>query len=95
MALTADCSLQGQQYHSFELAKNRDPEKEGSPAFLSAFAVHPVSDGTLMYRLHKRFSALELERAYSEIEQLQVSERESGFPGTRVPGSQGTRDVHV
>lgn len=26
-----------------------------------------------MYRLHKRFSALELERAYSEIEQLQVS----------------------
>lgn len=26
-----------------------------------------------MYRLHKRFSTLELERAYSEIEQLQVS----------------------
>lgn len=66
-------SLQGQQYRSFELAKNRDPEKEGSAAFLSAFAVHPVSEGTLMYRLHKRFSALELERAYSEIEQLQVS----------------------
>ncbi|XP_032954774.1 chondroitin sulfate glucuronyltransferase isoform X2 [Rhinolophus ferrumequinum] len=63
---------QGQHYRSFELAKNRDPEKEGSPAFLSAFAVHPVSEGTLMYRLHKRFSALELERAYSEIEQLQV-----------------------
>lgn len=35
--------------------------------------MHPVSEGTLMYRLHKRFSALELERAYSEIEQLQVS----------------------
>lgn len=69
----ADRSLQGQQYRSFELAKNRDPEKEGSPAFLSAFAVHPVSEGTLMYRLHKRFSALELERVYSEIEQLQVS----------------------
>uniref|UniRef100_A0A6I8NEC0 Hexosyltransferase n=1 Tax=Ornithorhynchus anatinus TaxID=9258 RepID=A0A6I8NEC0_ORNAN len=64
---------QGQQYRSFELAKNRDPEKEGSAAFLSAFAVHPVSEGTLMYRLHKRFSALELERAYSEIEQLQVT----------------------
>lgn len=66
---------QGQQYRSFELAKNRDPEKEGSSAFLSAFAVHPVSDGTLMYRLHKRFSALELERAYSEIEQLQAQIR--------------------
>lgn len=26
-----------------------------------------------MYRLHKRFSTLELERTYSEIEQLQVS----------------------
>ncbi|XP_060052813.1 chondroitin sulfate glucuronyltransferase isoform X1 [Erinaceus europaeus] len=63
---------QGQQYRSFELAKNGDPEKEGSPAFLSAFAVHPVSEGSLMYRLHKRFSALELERAYSEMEQLQA-----------------------
>lgn len=43
-----------------------------------------------MYRLHKRFSALELERAYSEIEQLQVSpgprlEVRGGF---RRPGSQ-------
>ncbi|XP_029089503.1 chondroitin sulfate glucuronyltransferase isoform X2 [Monodon monoceros] len=66
---------QGQQYRSFELAKNRDPEKEGSSAFLSAFAVHPVSEGTLMYRLHKRFSALELERTYSEIEQLQAQIR--------------------
>ncbi|KAF5911460.1 chondroitin sulfate glucuronyltransferase [Diceros bicornis minor] len=66
---------QGQQYRSFELAKNRDPEKEGSSAFLSAFTVHPVSEGTLMYRLHKRFSALELERAYSEIEQLQAQIR--------------------
>lgn len=35
--------------------------------------MHPVSEGALMYRLHKRFSALELERAYSEIEELQVS----------------------
>lgn len=26
-----------------------------------------------MYRLHKRFSTLELEQTYSEIEQLQVS----------------------
>ncbi|XP_057618078.1 chondroitin sulfate glucuronyltransferase isoform X2 [Chionomys nivalis] len=66
---------QGQQYRSFELAKNRDPEKEGSSAFLSAFTVHPVSEGTLMYRLHKRFSALELERAYNEIEQLQAQIR--------------------
>ncbi|KAM9077318.1 chondroitin sulfate glucuronyltransferase isoform 3-T4 [Megaptera novaeangliae] len=70
---------QGQQYRSFELAKNRDPEKEESSAFLSAFAVHPVSEGTLMYRLHKRFSALELERAYSEIEQLQKQRLLNGY----------------
>lgn len=32
-----------------------------------------------MYRLHKRFSALELERTYSEIKQLQVrGQRGSG-----------------
>ncbi|XP_007948320.1 chondroitin sulfate glucuronyltransferase [Orycteropus afer afer] len=66
---------QGQQYRSFELAKNRDPEKEESSAFLSAFTVHPVPEGALMYRLHHRFSALELERAYSEIEQLQAQIR--------------------
>ncbi|KAM8932637.1 chondroitin sulfate glucuronyltransferase isoform 2-T2 [Lycaon pictus] len=70
---------QGQQYRSFELAKNRDPEKEGSSAFLSAFAVHPVSEGTLMYKLHKRFSALELERAYGEIEQLQKQRLLNGY----------------
>lgn len=83
-----DRSLQGQHYRSFELAKNRDPEKEGSSAFLSAFAVHPVSEATLMYRLHKRFSALELERAYSEIEQLQVSGEPRGREGecSRCPG---------
>ena len=90
MALIGLMVLQGQQYRSFELAKNRDPETERSSAFLSAFAVHPVSEGTLMYRLHKRFSALELERAYSEIEQLQVS-RGSGLQvggHFRPPGSQ-------
>lgn len=82
---------QGQQYRSFELAKNRDPETERSLAFLSAFAVHPVSEGTLMYRLQKRFSALELERAYSEIEQLQVS-RGPMVAGQRVLQMSGLTD---
>lgn len=91
VALIGFMILQGQQYRSFELAKNRDPETERSLAFLSAFAVHPVSEGTLMYRLHKRFSALELERAYSEIEQLQVS-GEPRVAGQRVLPTSGLTD---
>lgn len=91
MALIGLMVLQGQQYRSFELAKNRDPETERSSAFLSAFAVHPVSEGTLMYRLHKRFSALELERAYSEIEQLQVS-RGPGVASQRALQTSGLMD---
>lgn len=47
-----------------------------------------------MYRLHKRFSALELERAYSEIEQLQVSgqpaEGRLTLPRLTAPGRRGS-----
>ncbi|XP_029443103.1 chondroitin sulfate glucuronyltransferase [Rhinatrema bivittatum] len=63
---------QGLRYYSFELGKNSDPVKEDSADFLKAFSVHPVSDVTLMYRLHKRFSEIELERTYEEINQLQL-----------------------
>ena len=60
------------RYQYFELGKNADPEREDSPQFRSALAVHPVSEPSLMYRLHKRFSQLELEWTYQQIEQLQV-----------------------
>ncbi|XP_039609164.1 chondroitin sulfate glucuronyltransferase [Polypterus senegalus] len=63
---------QEMQYRYFELGKNSDPEREDSPEFKNAFTVHPVSDPTLMYRLHKRFSEIELERTYLQISQLQV-----------------------
>uniref|UniRef100_A0A8D0HAW3 Hexosyltransferase n=1 Tax=Sphenodon punctatus TaxID=8508 RepID=A0A8D0HAW3_SPHPU len=66
---------QGQHYHSYQLAKNADPEKEEGEEFQAAIAVHPVSEGTLMYRLHKRFSRLQLDRAYLEIQQLQAQIR--------------------
>ncbi|XP_043923506.1 chondroitin sulfate glucuronyltransferase [Protopterus annectens] len=63
------------QYQYHELRKNADPDKEDSLQFINAMAVHPVRDSVLMYRLHKRFSEIELERAYNEIEQLQIQIR--------------------
>lgn len=66
------CLLQGQHYHTYELAKNTEPEKEEEEEFQAALAVHPVSDMTLMYRLHKQFSRIQLDRVYQEIQDLQV-----------------------
>ncbi|XP_030402436.1 chondroitin sulfate glucuronyltransferase isoform X2 [Gopherus evgoodei] len=66
---------QGQHYYSYELAKNADLEKEESEDFQAALTVHPVSEGTLMYRLHKHFSRIQLDRAYQEIQQLQMQIR--------------------
>ncbi|NXX77346.1 CHPF2 glucuronyltransferase, partial [Urocolius indicus] len=67
--------LQGQHYHTYELAKNVEPEKEEDEEFHTALAVYPVSDVTLMYRLHKHFSRIQLERAYQEIQDLQMQIR--------------------
>lgn len=50
-----------------------DPERESDPRFKVAFTAHPVLDPVQMYRLHKHFAQLELEKTYQEIEQLQVS----------------------
>lgn len=66
------CDSQGMTYRYFELGKNADPEREDSAEFKNAFTVHPVSEPNLMYRLHKRFSHIELERTYQQIQQLQV-----------------------
>lgn len=59
-------------YRYFELGKNADPEREDSVQFKNAFTVHPVSEPNLMYRLHKRFSQIELEWTYLQIQQLQM-----------------------
>ncbi|XP_072307157.1 chondroitin sulfate glucuronyltransferase [Eucyclogobius newberryi] len=59
-------------YRYFELGKNADPEREDSPQFKKAFTVHPVSEPNLMYRLHKRFSHIELDWTYGQIQQLQI-----------------------
>ncbi|KFV12503.1 Chondroitin sulfate glucuronyltransferase, partial [Pterocles gutturalis] len=73
--LSGSCPFQGQHYHSYELAKNTEPEKEEEEEFRAALAVHPVSDMTLMYRLHKHFSRIQLDRAYQEIQDLQMQIR--------------------
>lgn len=70
--LSGSYPLQGQHYHTYELAKNTEPEKEEEEEFQAALAVHPVSDMTMMYRLHKHFSRIQLDRAYQEIQDLQV-----------------------
>lgn len=57
-SLSGFCPPQGQHYRTYELAKNADPEKEEEEEFQAAIAVHPVSDMTLMYRLHKHFSRI-------------------------------------
>ncbi|XP_019363531.1 PREDICTED: chondroitin sulfate glucuronyltransferase [Gavialis gangeticus] len=75
LGISCISQLQGQHYRSYELAKNADPEKEQGASFQAALAVHPVSDVTLMYRLHKHFSRIQLDRAYQEIEQLQMQIR--------------------
>lgn len=59
-------------YRYFELGKNADPEREDSPQFKNAFTVHPVTEPNLMYRLHKRFSQVELEWTYGQIQHLQM-----------------------
>uniref|UniRef100_A0A8C6NE51 Hexosyltransferase n=1 Tax=Melopsittacus undulatus TaxID=13146 RepID=A0A8C6NE51_MELUD len=64
--------LQGLRYHYFELGKNADPERETDLRFQSAYTVHPVLDPLQMYRLHKYFAQVELERTYQEIQQLQL-----------------------
>lgn len=59
-------------YYYFELQKNADPEREDSIQFKNAFTVHPVSEPALIYRLHKRYSQIELDWTYAQIQQLQV-----------------------
>ncbi|MBN3300943.1 chondroitin sulfate synthase 2 [Amia ocellicauda] len=63
---------EGLRYHRFEMGKNSDPSKEEDARFKNAFTVHPVSDPAQMYRLHKHFTEIELQRTYAEIETLQA-----------------------
>ncbi|XP_028249906.1 chondroitin sulfate synthase 2 [Parambassis ranga] len=63
---------EGLQYHHYELGKNSDPNKEQSEQFKRALTVHPVSDPEQMYRLHRYFTEIELQKTYDEIAKLQA-----------------------
>lgn len=63
---------EGLHYHHYELAKNSDPSKEQSEEFKKALTVHPVSDPEQMYRLHRFFTEIELQKTYDEIAKLQA-----------------------
>lgn len=69
-----DCVAEheGLRYQYFELGKNTDPEKESDPQFNTALTVHPMLDPLQMYKLHRHFAHVELERTYQEIQQLQL-----------------------
>lgn len=49
-----------------------DLPRVGNDGFQNALTVHPVTSAELMYRLHKQFTEIELQRTYEEIEKLQV-----------------------
>ncbi|XP_076602777.1 chondroitin sulfate synthase 2 [Chaetodon auriga] len=63
---------EGLQYHHYELGKNSDPSKEQNEQFKKALTVHPVSDPEQMYRLHRYFTEIELQKTYDEIAKLQA-----------------------
>lgn len=71
---SANCvsEYEGLQYHHYELGKNSDPSKEQSDEFKKALTVHPVSDPEQMYRLHRYFTEIELQKTYDEIAKLQA-----------------------
>uniref|UniRef100_A0A671SQV8 Hexosyltransferase n=1 Tax=Sinocyclocheilus anshuiensis TaxID=1608454 RepID=A0A671SQV8_9TELE len=64
--------FEGQKYYYYEMGKNSDPSKEDNVQFKNALTVHPVSDPEQMYRLHKHFTEIELQKTYEEIKKLQV-----------------------
>ncbi|XP_026127832.1 chondroitin sulfate synthase 2 [Carassius auratus] len=64
--------FEGQKYYYYEMGKNTDPSKEDNVQFMNALTVHPVSDPEQMYRLHKHFTEIELQKTYEEIRKLQA-----------------------
>ncbi|XP_073711159.1 chondroitin sulfate synthase 2 [Misgurnus anguillicaudatus] len=64
--------FEGMKYDYYEMGKNSDPSKEDNEDFNNALTVHPVSDPEQMYRLHKHFTEIELQKTYQEIEKLQA-----------------------
>ncbi|KAM9851051.1 chondroitin sulfate synthase 2 [Aulostomus maculatus] len=80
---------EGLQYHHYELEKNSDPTKEAHEQFKKALTVHPVSDPEQMYRLHRFFTEIELQKTYDEIAKLQAE-----IKNVSVVAFEGNRSAH-
>ncbi|XP_077584570.1 chondroitin sulfate synthase 2 [Stigmatopora nigra] len=79
--------LEGLHYHYYKLGKNSDPSKEQNEEFRRALTVHPVSDPEQMYRLHRHFTEIELQKTYDEIAKLQEEIKNTSadaFDGARI-----------
>ncbi|XP_048868696.1 chondroitin sulfate synthase 2 isoform X2 [Brienomyrus brachyistius] len=63
---------EGLAYYHYKMGKKLDLNIWDNLHFKNIIAVHPVSDPELMYRLHKMFTEIELQRTYQEIEKLQA-----------------------
>ncbi|XP_030638164.1 chondroitin sulfate synthase 2 [Chanos chanos] len=66
---------EGLQFNHFKIEPSVDVSQEGSRDFQDALTVYPVTSPEQMYRLHKRFTHIELQRTYREIEKLQAEIR--------------------
>ncbi|KAF4112015.1 chondroitin sulfate synthase 2 [Onychostoma macrolepis] len=62
---------EGLNYNYFTMENNMDLSRMGNDGFQNALTVHPVTSAELMYRLHKHFTEIELQKTYEEIEKLQ------------------------
>lgn len=62
---------EGLNYNYFSLENNMDLLTVETDGFQNALTVYPVTSAELIYRLHKQFSQIELQRTYEEIEKLQ------------------------
>ncbi|XP_061698282.1 chondroitin sulfate synthase 2 [Syngnathoides biaculeatus] len=79
-------NFEGLEYHHYQLEKNSDPSKEESEQFRRALTVHPVSDPEQMYRLHRHFTEIELQKTYDEIAKIQAEIKNvsvDAFDGSR------------
>ncbi|XP_051997113.1 chondroitin sulfate synthase 2-like [Xyrauchen texanus] len=62
---------EGLNYNHFAMENNIDLHRMEDDGFQNALTVYPVTSADLMYRLHKHFTEVELQRTYEEIEKLQ------------------------
>ncbi|XP_078572025.1 chondroitin sulfate glucuronyltransferase-like isoform X2 [Branchiostoma floridae x Branchiostoma japonicum] len=72
MGVSCVGEAEGVDYHTYEFSSTTDPDNEDSQEFQKAHTVHPVVEPTDFYRLHRRFAHIELDLAYSEIENIKA-----------------------